>query len=192
MISSKLNALGLNLIILSAIVACNKSDTEIEENCIDLIDPSVEKTDDNTWYLESGGEKLIYFPIKAEALQVLEIIEEGGLQKHCHCGYGIYTDRYGNETFSDESRMMYYQLKSGNVGLDKASISGIGGQDCIDFDPETLKVSGKYLSYSGGTLFTFKSKKETKKALAIIEKYGFNQVCFIGNPGPSYVYLTRD
>lgn len=180
------------ILIPMVIISCNKTDPEIQENCIELIDPSIEKTDDNTWYLEANGKKVVYFPIKAEALEVMEIIEQGGLKKHCECGNGIFIDRYGNETFSDESRMMYYQLKSGDVGLDKASISDIGGQDCVDFDPGTLKVSGKYLTHSGGTLFTFKSKKETKKALSILEKYGFNQVCYIGQPGPSYVYLTKD
>ena len=54
------------------------------------------------------------------------------------------------------------------------------------------KVDNYYIITDGSSsMFSFDKIDEAKKSLNIIKKYQFNQVCYIGRPDPSFIYLKR-
>ena len=70
------------------------------------------------------------------------------------------------------------------------------GEDCIAFNPraaQVKKLSGRYKIVQGGMLmFDFGSNKnEAYQALAVIQKHGFTQQCFVGRPNPSFEYMRK-
>jgi hypothetical protein len=67
-------------------------------------------------------------------------------------------------------------------------------EDCIGFNPSKLKVDyiqGRYKIVEGSNwLMDFgNNKAEATTSLQIIQKYGFNQQCFVGRPDPSMQYF---
>jgi len=176
------------------LISCNKEDKElvISENCKAIDSPYIDTNDENTWQLMSNGNRIAYFPVKAEAELALEIIEASDAKKHCQCGNGLYTDRYGNETFKSESLILYYHLENDSTGIKWENLEDISGQDCFTVDPVKLGRSLNVITEQNKSLFTFATKKECKNALNILKHYNFNRICYIGNPNPSFMYLTRD
>lgn len=70
-------------------------------------------------------------------------------------------------------------------------------EDCISFDPKGIeieKVRGRWKIVEGSHwMFDFnQNRPEAVIALNIIKNYGMNQVCYVGRPDPSMVYLLAD
>jgi hypothetical protein len=71
---------------------------------------------------------------------------------------------------------------------------GVGREDCISFNPATTtvqQIKGSWKVVDGNNwLFDFgNNASDAKKALAIIQKYRMNQVCFVGRPNPPFQYM---
>jgi len=78
----------------------------------------------------------------------------------------------------------------------KAPAGALPGEDCVSFNPRTATVKqaqGSWKIVDGGHwMFDFgNNEKEARKVLAIIRKYGFTKSCFVGRPGPSFLYLRK-
>ena len=70
-------------------------------------------------------------------------------------------------------------------------------EDCIGFNNNTIEVKqigGRWKIVDGNHYIADFDNKggEATKAFTIIKRYGFNQQCFVGRPGPSFTYWLKD
>ncbi|MBU1735345.1 MAG: hypothetical protein KJ692_08925 [Verrucomicrobia bacterium] len=86
---------------------------------------------------------------------------------------------------------MEYFLSGG-----KAPVGPFPGEDAIGFNPSAIivkKVNGRWKIVEGSHwIMDFgASEIEAIKAFAVIQKYGFNKICFVGRPNPPMSYFRR-
>jgi hypothetical protein len=72
--------------------------------------------------------------------------------------------------------------------------SAVGKEDCVSFNPATTtvqQIQGNWKIVDGNHwIFDFGAKKgDADRALAVIQHYRMNQVCFVGRPNPSFQYM---
>lgn len=69
-------------------------------------------------------------------------------------------------------------------------------QDCIAVDPDNVSIeqSGSdFLVVDGSlSLMAFPELSEAQEAVALIQHYGFNDVCYVGRPDPGMSYWLND
>lgn len=129
----------------------------------------------NHWMIDTGSSK-------AEADRILEIIKHYNLAFMCFVG----RPRCGNV------KPMMYWLTDG----DAAPSGDLAGEDCIPFDPHHLsviEVGGRWKVAEGTHwLLDFGAGHgNAVAALHFIQKYQFNEMCFVGRPDPSMTYFKR-
>jgi hypothetical protein len=95
----------------------------------------------------------------------------------------------GRPTCGDVTPMMYWLTDSG-----AAPSGSLAGEDCIGFDPANLaviEVGGRWKIAEGAHwLLDFGPGHGNAVAgLHFIRKHGFNEMCFVGRPGPSMTYF---
>ena len=131
--------------------------------------------DGNHWMIDTGSSK-------AEADRIVEIINHYKLASMCFVG---------RPTCGDLTPMMYWLTDSG-----AAPSGSLPGEDCIAFDPANLaviEVGGRWKVAEGAHwLLDFGAGHgNAVAALHFIRKYRFNEMCFVGRPGPSMTYFKR-
>lgn len=129
----------------------------------------------NHWLIDTGG-------IKAEADRILEVINHYKLASMCFVG---------RPACGDVTPMMYWLTDSG-----AAPTGSMPGEDCIAFDPAQLaviEVGGRWKVAEGAHwLLDFgPGHGNAVAALHFIRKHRFNEMCFVGRPGPSMTYFKR-
>ena len=130
------------------------------------------------WKIVDGSHWLFDFGSnKAQADQSLQIIKHYGMNQSCFVG-------------SFDSSFTYL-LVSG-----RPPTGSMPGEDCISFNPVTANVAqiqGDWkIVDDSNRMFSFgKDEAEARQALAIIKKYGFTRLCFVGRPDPSFEYLRK-
>ena len=129
----------------------------------------------NHWLIDTGG-------IKAEADRILQIINHYKLASMCFVG---------RPACGDVTPMMYWLTDSG-----AAPSGNLAGEDCIAFDPAKLaviEVGGRWKVAEGAHwLLDFgPGHGNAVAALHFIRKHRFNEMCFVGRPGPSMTYFKR-
>lgn len=127
------------------------------------------------WLIDTGG-------IKAEADRILEVINHYKLASMCFVG---------RPACGDATPMMYWLTDSG-----AAPSGSLAGEDCIAFDPAKLaviEVGGRWKVAEGAHwLLDFgPGHGNAVAALHFIRKHRFNEMCFVGRPGPSMTYFKR-
>jgi Lysyl oxidase len=127
------------------------------------------------WMIDTGTSK-------AEADRVLEIIQHYKVASMCFVG---------RPTCGDVTPMMYWLTDSG-----AAPSGSLAGEDCITFNLANLaviEVGGRWKVAEGAHwLLDFgPGHGNAVAALHFIRKYGFNEMCFVGRPGPSMTYFKR-
>lgn len=127
------------------------------------------------WLIDTGG-------IKAEADRVLEIINRYKLASMCFVG---------RPACGDVTPMMYWLTDAG-----AAPSGNLAGEDCNAFDPAKLaviEVGGRWKVAEGAHwLLDFgPGHGNAVAALHFIRKHRFNEMCFVGRPGPSMTYFKR-
>jgi hypothetical protein len=94
--------------------------------------------------------------------------------------------------------MQYYLVSGGGSGSsnnnNKAPSGTFAGQDCISFNPQTTTVQqiGASWKVVDGTHWIIDfgtSQANANKALSIIKKYDFSQICFVSRPNPPMMYF---
>jgi len=78
----------------------------------------------------------------------------------------------------------------------KSPTGAYPGEDAIGFNPSAVvakKVGTSWKIAEGDNwLMDFASNEANAlKALAVIQKYGFNKICFVSRPNPSMMYFRR-
>jgi len=124
----------------------------------------------NMWLLDFAGNK-------AQADQALRVIRQYRLNKQCFVG-------------RPNPPMQYFL--SGN----QAPAGAMQGEDCIAFNPRNVQVKqaqGRWKIADGNSwLLDFAGNRaEAQQAHAIIDKYGFSRICYVGRPNPPMTYLRR-
>lgn len=162
----------------SAAQASTSSDVQVEEDCISFNPNRLRVSSSGDDYiLGHGGHRMMAFDDRDEAEQARRIMRRYGMNRSCYVG------RPGPS--------LHYFL----VG-DEAPSGSMSNEDCLRFDPDRIEVSqarGNWRIVQGSRwLMNFDDKKdEAEKALAIIQRHGFNQSCYVGRPGPSMTYMRR-
>jgi hypothetical protein len=139
------------------------------DNCqVSLIGGNYKIVDGSMWLLDFGNNKV-------EADKALEII------KHYHFNSQCFVGR--------PNPSMEYWLVNGS-----APSGSLSGEDCISFNPANIEVSfvggnWKIVEGSHWILDFGQSKAEADEAFAVIKKYGFSEICYVGRPGPSLTYF---
>jgi hypothetical protein len=98
----------------------------------------------------------------------LDIIKYYGFSSQCFVG-------------RPNAEMMYFLTDDG------APTGSFPQQDCIPFNPQTTtaeQIQGRWKVVDGSHwILDFSSNEEdAQKALQIIKKYNFTQICFVGRP----------
>lgn len=129
----------------------------------------------NHWMIDTGASK-------AEADRIVEIVKHYKLNSMCFVG---------RPTCGDVAPMMYWLTDSG-----AAPSGSLAGEDCIVFDPTKLAVIGaggrwKVAEGAHWLLDFGPGHGNAVAALHFIRKYRFNEMCFVGRPGPSMTYFKR-
>lgn len=152
---------------------------EIKEDCV-AFDPSraaVQQVQGrwkvvvgNMWLLDFTGEK-------AQADQALRVIRQYLMNKQCFVG-------------RPNPSMQYYL--SGN----NAPSGGMQGEDCNAFNlgnTQVQQVQGRWkIVDSNHWILDFDGNQaEARQAHAIMNKYGFSRICFVGRPNPPMTYFRR-
>jgi hypothetical protein len=124
-----------------------------------------------------GNMAMVVFPNKAEAVRAVEIVKNYGMSSQCFVGRP-------NASFT-------YWLTGGN-----APTGSLAGEDCIDFNPNTIEVkqvSGSWKIVDGTHwLFDFgKNEAEARQSFCLIKKHGFTKTCYVGRPNASMTYLKK-
>jgi hypothetical protein len=86
--------------------------------------------------------------------------------------------------------MQYYLCNS------TSPVGAFSGEDAIGFNPSAIKVkkinnSWKIVEGSHWIMDFASSETEALTAFAIIQKYGFNKICFVGRPNASMTYFRQ-
>lgn len=149
----------------------------LEEDCLDFRPNSLQlEPSGSLWLLTDGRRRMKTFPNRAEAERALAIIQHYRMNETCYVG------RPGPS--------MEYLLVDGD-----APSGSFGGEDCVSFNPTNLAVqrSGAQWALVDGShsLLQFPNEDEAKQARAIIVKYGFTRLCFVGRPEPSFTYFRK-
>ncbi len=152
---------------------------EVQEDCIAFqgAEASLEMVK-GSWKIVVGDIWLLDFGENVgEAKQALKIIQFYGFNQQCFVG-------------RPDASMEYY-LNNG-----RAPSGSLAGEDCIKFDPSAIKVENindrwKITQGSNWLMDFNRQEAEAQTAYRIIQKYKFDQSCFVGRPDPSLVYFRR-
>ncbi|MDH5410309.1 MAG: hypothetical protein OEY16_02890 [Alphaproteobacteria bacterium] len=153
--------------------------TMAREDCIAFNTNQVAvKQAQGRWKVAAGNMWLMDFGTnKPKAEQALRTIRQYRLNKQCFVG-------------RPNPPMQYYL--SGN----NAPAGGMAGEDCLAFNPRNIQVKqaqGRWKIADGNSwLLDFEGNKaQAQQAHAIINKYGFSRICFVGRPNPPMTYFRQ-
>jgi hypothetical protein len=124
----------------------------------------------NHWMFDFGSDR-------EKAEQSLRTIKRYGMNKSCFVGRPQPSFKY--------------------MLVNNASPSGaMRGEDCIAFNPATTtvsKINNRWKIVDGNHwMFDFEGNQaEAEQSLAVIQKYGFRQSCYVGRPNAKFSYLRR-
>lgn len=152
---------------------------QIKEDCI-AFDPgrAAVRQAQGRWKVAAGNMWLLDFAgNKAQADQALRVIRKYRMNKQCFVG-------------RPQPSMQYYL--SGN----NAPAGGMKGEDCNAFNlrnTQVKQVQGRWKIADGNhwILDFAGNQAEARQAHAIMKKYGFSRICFVGRPNPPMTYFRR-
>jgi hypothetical protein len=123
------------------------------------------------WMLDFGANQ-------EEAQRAAKIINHYGMTSQCFVG-------------RPNASMEYYLVNG------KSPEGAFQGEDAIPFDPnriEVKQINGRWKIVEGDHwILDFEnSESEAREGFAIIKKYGFDHICFVGRPDPGMTYFRKD
>lgn len=162
--------------------------TFLEKNSIpfDYNRISIASTIDG-YQIVQGSRWLLNFKTDiASAIKALEIIKFYKFTHQCFVGNGII----------DEPSMLYYLCNG------KSPVGEFSGEDAVHFNLskiEVKQIDGRWKIVEGSHwIMDFNTskieeinEKEATQAFAIIQKYGFTKICFVGRPNPPMIYFRQ-
>ncbi|MCD4655165.1 hypothetical protein K8T06_14685 [bacterium] len=153
--------------------------TSLDEDCLKMDYRNIQvKNINGRWKIVEGSNWLLDFGGNlTSAIMANNIIKHYKFTSHCFVG-------------RPDSSMEYF-LSSG-----KAPAGSFPGEDSIGFNPSAIivkKISNRWKIVEGShwILDFGSSEAEALKTFGIIQKYGFNKICFVGRPNSSMTYFRR-
>lgn len=150
-----------------------------KEDCISIDYNKIEvKKIGRRWKIVQGDMWILDFgSSESEARKAYNILTHYKITSQCFVG-------------RPDASMEYYLVNGASP------VGAFSGEDCIGFNPAAVvvkKVGGRWKIVEGGHwILDFNhSEEEAKKALGVIQKYGFNHICFVGRPDASLTYFRR-
>jgi len=152
---------------------------QTSEDCINFDPLRAEvKQIQGSWKIVVGDMWLLDFGAnESEARRALEIIKNYRMNSQCFVG-------------RPDPSMVYYLVNGA------APTGAMAGEDCIGFNPANIEVkqvqgSWKIVEGSHYIMDFGTNEAEARLAFQLIKKYGFTCICFVGRPGPSFVYFRK-
>jgi hypothetical protein len=130
------------------------------------------------WKIAVGSMWLLDFGVnQSAAIKAWRIINHYKLNSQCFVGR--------------PNASMEYYLTDG-----KSPVGPFSGEDSIGFNPSAVtvkKIQGRWKIVEGDHwILDFDQKEqEALKAFRVIQKYGFNRICFVGRPNAEMIYFRR-
>ena len=128
--------------------------------------------DGNHWMLDFGSKQ-------KDAKKAVKIIKFYGMNRICFVG---------RPAPGGKQLMMYFKIN------DKAPVGSFLGEDAVPFS--NFNVSAQFVTNrwkvvdgSHWILDFGISEANARKAVWLIKKYGFNDICFVGRPNPPMMYF---
>lgn len=154
-------------------------DLQPQEDCIGFqVSKATVEYINGRWKIVVGRILLLDFgDNQQEAQKALKIIQYYGLNQQCFVG-------------RPDPSMEYYLIDG------KSPSGSIAGEDCIGFNPDLINVEnvgGRWKITEGSHwLMDFNDQEaEARNAYNIVQKYKFNNFCFVGRPDPSLIYFRQ-
>jgi len=150
------------------------------EDCVSF-DPQgirVQRFAGTQWKVVDNGKALIDFGASQDnAFRAHDIIKHYGLSRQCWVG-------------RPRPAMQYYLAGS------EAPTGWLQGEDCVGFVTERLgvrRLDDRWVVGESDTVLvdTGQNRAEAERALGIIRRHGFNNLCYVGRPNPPMVYFRR-
>lgn len=133
---------------------------------------------DGSWRVVSGNMSMLAFGNKQdEAERSVEIIQFYRFDEQCFVG-------------RPDASMEYWKVKG------KAPSGAMPGEDCVSFNPDNIVVKnmgGRWKITDGSLLILDFGNKESeaRTSLKIIKCNGFTNICYVGRPDASMIYLRK-
>lgn len=147
------------------------------EDCISFNPQNVEVRQINgTWKVVDGSMWMLDFGSnELQARKALAVIKYYKMNSQCFVG-------------RPDPSMQYYLVNG------RSPVGTFKGEDAIPFDPSKIQVTNiggrwKIVEGSHWILDFESSEAEARTAFGIIQKYGFNRICFVGRPNPPMTYF---
>jgi hypothetical protein len=152
----------------------------LQEDCISFnpAATTAENVNGRWKVVENGSHWMFDFDgDKASAVQSLNTIKHYGMTQSCFVGRPQPSFKY----------MLVNRT---------APVGPMPGEDCIPFNPVNATVSyinNRWKIVDGNHwMFDFADNRaEAEQSLAVIQKYGFTQTCYVGRPNPNFSYLRK-
>ena len=150
------------------------------DDCVNF-DPRtiyVQRSAGDQWKVMEGGRPLLEFGAREKsAFRAEDVIKHYGMNRQCFLG-------------RPTPAMEYYL-----VG-DAAPTGWLKDEDCVGFAPARLAVKqldGRWVVGEGDTVLvdTGQDRARSDRALGLIRRYGFSNLCYVGRPNPPMVYFRR-
>ena len=130
------------------------------------------------WKVVDGGKALVDFGASQDnAFRANDVIKHYGLSRQCWVG-------------RPRPVMEYYLAGT------EAPAGWLQGEDCVAFAPERLvvrRLDSRWVVGESDTVLvdTGPNRAEAERALGIIKRHGFSNLCYVGRPNPPMVYFRR-
>jgi hypothetical protein len=150
------------------------------EDCV-AFDPQalrVQRFAGTQWKVVDGAKPLLDFgPSQDNAFRAHDVIKHYGMNRQCWVGR--------------PQAVMQYYLAGGD-----APSGWLQGEDCIAFAPERLgvrRLDNRWVVGEGDTVLveTGQNRAEAERALGVIRRHDFRNLCYVGRPSPPMVYFRR-
>ncbi len=153
------------------------------EDCLGINPANVQaKNVNGSWKVVDGNHWMMDFGSKqADAKKARDVIKHYGMNRMCFVG---------RPSKGGKQLMMYFKINS------SSPVGAFAGEDAIGFNPGNIKaqqVSGTWKVTDGGMwLLDFgMSEANARKAVWVIQEYGFKFQCFVGRPNAPMMYWRK-
>lgn len=158
-----------------------RSGTVVDQDCLPFNPENLEiRQEGSRFLLTDGRSRMKTFASRLDADRTLAVIRHYEMNSHCFIGR--------------PNSSLEYWLTDG-----LSPQGSMGGEDCLEFNPQNLSIVRRaqpqslfFLMDGSQLIRIFPNSQEARKALDIIQMFGFTNMCFVGGrTNPAMIYLKK-